>query len=168
MMNIRRKLLTFILAALAVGGLWAQDAGSSARLGNDAPANTKLPDYFGFYVMNIPHFGWSEGAKISGQFQRWRGTLDLSQPSRPFFAAQGRDPIPLSFAQVSSLMLSVKAATVFDLVGVEGSSTSPMGTTQAFFVPFYAEVSGQTISLVPTMKTDRPAAESRGRRGLSP
>ena len=132
-------------------------------------AGTSIPNYLGFYFLGIPDFVWVEGAQVKGSFERVSGTLDMDHLNEPKFVTPGRDPIPLTLGQMSRLLLASGSKGKFDLLGIDGSSTSPDGTVHSFFVVFSAEGGGQVISLVPTaLSATGPADKPEPRKGGSP
>jgi len=120
----------------------------------------QVPNYFGFYLLKIPEFTWVEGATVQGEFKRYPGVLNMDNTKAPLFIAEGREPVPLSLNQASVLLLSADAKKRFDLVGVEGKSQDPGESSSSFFVPFYAEINGQRISLIPTMTSNQPTTNT--------
>jgi len=133
-----KKFLPVILGLFILGSVQAQMA-------------QQIPNYFGFYLLKIPDFTWVEGASVQGEFKRYSGVLNMENTRAPLFMAEGRDPVPLTLNQASALLLDADAKKRFDLLGVEGKSQDPGETAASFFVPFYAEINGQRINLIPTM-----------------
>jgi len=129
-------------------------------LGTAHAQTQQIPPYFGFYILNIPGFTWAEGATVQGEYKRYTGVLNMEHSSSPVFVSERKDPVPLSLNQASALLLETDSKKPFDLVGVEGRSLDSDGTSVSFFVPFYAEVNGQRINLVPTMTSNAPPAKS--------
>ena len=148
-----KKVLFVLTSLFLAGGLQAQTA-------------QRVPDYFGFYLLKIPGFTWVEGASVQGEFRRYAGVLNMDDSRAPVFVAQGRDPVPLTLNQASALALAAGSKKPFDLVGVEGKGQDPDEIPQIFFVPFYAEVYGQRINLIPTMTA--PEAPARNGPQISP
>jgi len=134
--------------------------------------SVKVPDYVGFYGLNIPGFQWEEGAQLSVHYRRVSGYLDLDHTSRPVFEADGLPPIALSLDQTSRLLLVVNGKSRFDLVGLEGSATGGDGNTMPFFVVFLADVNGKQVNLIPTLtskaKADNQAGPGAGGPGGGP
>ena len=138
-----KKLLPLVWAVLALSSLQAQSA-------------QRIPDYFGFYLMNIPGFTWVEGARVQGDFKRYTGVLNTDNNRAPLFVPEGHDPVALTLSQASALLLSPGSRRPFDMVGVAGMSQVPGESASSFFVPFYAEINGQRIDLIPTMTASAP------------
>ncbi len=130
-----------------------------------APAEAqtqRVPDYFGFYLLKIPGFTWVEGATVQGTYLRLTGKLAMNNNRDPRFLSPGHAPVPLTLNQASSLILAAGTERTFDLLGVEAKAQQPGEENSSFFVPFFAEVNGQQISLIPTMNTDTPAPTQEG------
>ena len=115
-----------------------------------AQSESKIPDYFGFYFLGIPDFVWVEGAQVQASFERVTGKLDMEHSNTPSFVSAGHEPIPLTFNQMSRLLLEAGSKDSFDMLGIEGTAKAPDGTAKKFFVVFSADLDHQVISLIPT------------------
>lgn len=125
----------------------------------------QVPDYVGFYGLNIPGFHWEEGAKVEVEYRRLTGTLDVGSRSHPQFLSQGHGPVELSFDQTSRLLLAVEDGQAFDLVGLEGTAHGSQGESR-FFVVFLAVVGERQINLIPALKSS--GSPNQGNRSPGP
>lgn len=125
-----------------------------------AQAPGKVPDYLGFYALNIPGFQWQEGSKLEAEYRRLTGTLNLDHTRTPLFVAEGRDPIPLSLDQTSRLLLSINTKKPFDVVGIDAKVTLGDGTVKPFFVLFLAIADEKQVNLIPTLTSARSKSDS--------
>jgi len=147
--------LSLLLATLATAGpIFAQDS-------------AKVPDYLGFYALNIPGFHWEEGAHLQADYRRITGYLNLDHTNTPLFEAEGHAPVPLTLDQTSRLLLSVNNKQLFDLAGVEGTVVAH-GQPRVFFVVFLAIVGDKQINLIPTLTSTQGRGTPRQGEGPGP
>jgi len=142
---MRRLVLVFVSFALAVPG-FAQTAG-------------KVPDYLGFYALNIPGFQWESGAKLEAEYRRLTGFLNLDHTRTPLFESEGHEPILLTLDQTSRLLLAVNLKKPLDLVGIDAKVTGGDGKTKAFFVVFLAISEGKPVNLIPSLTGSRTKSD---------
>ena len=146
------KQLLCILVALAIAGPVV------------AQSSAAVPDYLGFYGLNIPGFSWEPGSGVTAQYSRLTGTLNLDQTSHPAFVSTEGQRIPLTLDQTSRLLLAVPGGASFDLAGLAGRATRADGTTQSFFVVFVALVGEKEISLAPSLRSAAAEKNPGGNR----
>jgi hypothetical protein len=156
------RCLLLLASLLATAPLIAQSPAAPPS----APGASQVPDYLGFYALNIPGFAWTEGSSVTAQYQRITGVLNVDHSSKPVFLSEGRDPLPLTLDQTSRLLLAVDGAKAFDLVGLEGSARGADGTVRKFFVVFLAMVGDRQINLAPNLTSSSKAAQGQAPGGM--
>jgi len=147
-----KQLLCILVAVATAGPLVAQSS---------AP----VPDYVGFYGLNIPGFQWEPGSEVDIKYARFTGKLNLDQTSHPAFVSTEGKRIPLTLDQTSRLLLAVPGGASFDVAGLDGRATGPDGTSQSFFVVFVALVGEKEISLAPSIRSSSSGKAPSGERG---
>lgn len=133
---MKRPTATLMMILLLTSLAWTQSSPGA------------VPDYLGFYGLNIPGFSWKDGAQLEARYRRLSGTLDLTHTNNPLFLSEGHDPIPLTLDQTSRLLLAVDVHQSFDLIGIEGRATVE-GSEKRFFVVFLAQSGEKEVNLVP-------------------
>lgn len=151
------RLVLLALTTLVAGPLFSQAEGS-------------VPDYLGFYALNIPGFQWHAGVKLEVEYQRLTGTLNLDHTRTPLFEAEGQDPVPLTLDQTSRLLLAIDTKKPFDIVGLRAHTTGADGSPQSFFVVFIAISGDKRVSLIPTLTSShsKGGSDSKGPGGDGP
>lgn len=158
-----KQTLLLITALVLAAPAFGQGSPGGTPGGAPGGAAAKVPEYLGFYALNIPGFVWEPGAQVTAEYQRYTGTLNLEHTAKPTFVTGHRDPIPLTLDQVSRLLLGNDLSQPFDLVGLEVHGTSPAGDRRAFVV-FTAVVGDKQVNLVPSLST-KAASDDRAGRG---